>query len=160
MPRLAVATVALAALVLLGGGGLFVLQLRANSQAATTGHGAGCRPEPCADAGGYQLHVQGVRIDGRTVRMEVVLTVRGRSNMHSVPDDFTLIDAGKRHAHPVFDAAGCHRWPRTRIPDGTTLGPLPLCFRPASVSPPLLLNWSPDLGITEYFSGGYDLPIR
>ena len=160
MQRLAVVAAAVAALVLVSAGGLIFLQLRTGWSGSSTVQSTGCRPQPCADAGGYLLRVRDVQIDGGLVRMRVLLTVRGRRNMHSVPDDFALIDARKHHVPPSFDAAGCDRWPRTQIPDGATIGPLPLCFRAGSATRPLLLNWSPDLGIGEYFSAGYDLRIQ
>lgn len=121
--------------------------------------GAACSPRPCADAGGYRMDVTGVQRSDGIVRLQVSFRVSGRSNMHAEPADFRLEQGGTTY-RPYFDAAaGCAAWPRTQIPDGASLGPEAVCFRPASTAGRLTLNWNPDLGITEYFSSGYDLVL-
>lgn len=118
-----------------------------------------CSPQPCADAGGYRMTVASVQRGDGIVRLQVSFRVHGRSNMHAEPVDFSLKDSGRTY-HPYFDAAaGCAEWSRTQIPDGGSLGPKVVCFKPADTAGRLSLNWNPDLGITEYFSSGYNLPL-
>lgn len=120
---------------------------------------ASCSPQPCADAGGYRMTVRDVQRADGILRLEVSFQVQGRANMHAEPADFSLRQNGRTY-HPDFDtAAGCAQWPRTQIPDGTTLGPRTICFKPATTSGRLTLNWNPDLGITEFFASGYDLNL-
>lgn len=126
-------------------------------QAPAPGHRPACAA-PCADAGGYAVTVADVRSTPGMVVLDVTLHVRGRSNMHTTPDDFTLREGGHTY-RPAFGGAGCPRWARTQLGDPSTFGPEPLCFRPASTASPLVLHWDPDLGISEYFSGGYDIRV-
>ncbi len=131
------------------------------SQMAPPGqsNAASCSPQPCADAGGYRMHVTSVQRGDGIVRLQVSFRVDGRSNMHADPMDFSLKQRGRSY-HPYFDAAaGCGEWSRTQIPDRTSLGPKVVCFKPASTAGRLTLNWDPDLGITEYFSSGYDVTL-
>ena len=94
------------------------------------------------------------------VKMQVTFEVRGRQSIHAEPEDFRLRDGGQT-LRPITDpASGCPAWPRTTISDGTSLGPKLLCFRPTNTASPLVLNWNPDLGLTEHFSGGYDIKLR
>lgn len=126
---------------------------------AAGGAGASCSPRPCADAGGYRMDVRSVERGGGIVRLQVSFRVSGRSHMHAQPSDFSLSQDGQTY-RPYFDAgAGCAQWPRTQIPDGTSLGPRVTCFKPSDTAGRLTLNWNPDLGLSEYFSSGYDLTL-
>ena len=137
--------------------GLGFLELRAQIGGATPA--AGCAPTPCADAGGYRVEVSNVTLEDGLVKMQATFDVHGRQSMHAEPDDFRLKDGGQT-LRPVTDpVSGCRGWPRTSIPDGTSLGPKSLCFRPGRAASPLVLNWNPDLGLAEYFSSGYDIKL-
>ncbi|HWO44832.1 MAG TPA: hypothetical protein VNO87_04485, partial [Methylomirabilota bacterium] len=57
-----------------------------------------------------------------------------------------LIDSQHRQSSPIFDAAGCTAWSRHEFGSGATYGPVTMCFRAASVTPSLVLRWSPDFG--------------
>lgn len=153
-----IALVGAAGLVLVAiAAGLGFLELHSETGKATPA--SGCTPTPCADAGGYRVQVSDVTVQDGIVKMEVTLEVRGRQSMHAEPEDFRLREGGQT-MRPITDpASGCPGWPRTSIPDGTSLGPKPLCFRSANAASPLVLNWNPDLGLTEYFSGGYDIKL-
>jgi len=123
-----------------------------------TSDASSCSPQPCADAGGYRMDVANVQRGEGIVRMEVTFHVSGRNNMHAEPVDFSLVQDGHSY-HPYFGGSGCSSWPRTQIPDGSSLGPKVVCFRPAGTDGTLTLNWNPDLGISEYFSSGYNLTL-
>ncbi|HYM50563.1 MAG TPA: hypothetical protein VET65_08300 [Candidatus Limnocylindrales bacterium] len=152
VPALIVLAIAATALALIA------LQLAAGQQnkPVSTQASPGCT-QPCADAGGYVMQVRRVEVTGGLVRAEVALSVHGRDSMHSEPFDFVLVDASHARTRPVFDAPGCPQWPRTPIPNGTSFGPQPLCFRPASTSAPLTLSWEPDLGL---FSTAFPVRLR
>lgn len=139
-------------------GALVALQLR--SQAGNTARSLPCSPAPCADAGGYRLVVSDVTVQGGTVRMLLTFEVHGLKSMHAQPEDFLLKD-GRHIYRPVEGVAtpACPAWPRTNIPDGSGLGPKPLCFHPGKAGAALVLNWSPDLGVSEFFSAGYDIRL-
>ncbi|HKF16999.1 MAG TPA: hypothetical protein VKF14_07410 [Candidatus Dormibacteraeota bacterium] len=138
--------------------GLGFLELHSQTGKATPA--SGCTPTPCAEAGGYRVQVSDVTVQDGIVKMQVTFEVRGRQSMHAEPEDFRLREGGQT-LRPITDrASGCPGWPRTSIPDGSSLGPKPLCFRPAHAASPLMMNWNPDLGLTEYFSGGYDIKLR
>ena len=148
---------ALAALVIVIAVAVFAI--RSQVAAPPQSNAASCSPQPCADAGGYLMRVTDVQRSDGIVRVQVSFRIDGRNNMHADPVDFSLMQGGRTY-HPYFDAAaGCGEWSRTQIPDRTSLGPKVVCFRPATTSGHLTLNWDPDLGITEYFSSGYDLTL-
>jgi hypothetical protein len=138
---------------------VIALQLEAIRQNHRTGAtpSSTCSPQPCADAQGYVVVVRNVDLSPPLLRVQVAFSVRGRGNMHAEPFDFALVDADHTRSRPVFDAPGCPQWPRTNIADGTSFGPQPLCFRPASTRSPLTLSWEPDLGL---FSTTFPLQIR
>ncbi len=119
---------------------------------------ASCSPQPCVNAGGYTMNVTGVQRGDGIVRAEVTFHVSGRNNMHADPVDFSLKQGGRTY-RPYFDQGACAAWPRTQIADGGSLGPKTVCFRPAKTEGNLTLNWDPDLGISEYFSSGYNLTL-
>lgn len=156
MRRLAIGALLLVPLLAIAGA---VAWLQLAAQRQSSAGSATCSPAPCADAGGYTMHVDRAWSSGGLLHLQVSFTVQGRRNMHAVPDDFRL-GTGSSSERPWFDAgAGCPQWPSTSIPDGGRLGPRPLCFRDRSNAPPFTLNWNPDLGISEYFSSGYDVRI-
>src|SRR5215470_15952563 len=154
-------------IALVGAGGLVMVAILAglgflelHSQTGKATPASGCTPTPCANVGSYQLQVSDVTVQDGTVKMQVTFEVRGRQSMHAEPEDFRLRDGGHT-LRPITDpASGCPPWPRTSIPDGTSLGPKPLCFRQTNAASQLVLNWNPDLGLSEYFSGGYDIKLR
>lgn len=155
MRRLWIAVGVLVALMAVAGAAAFAIHGQmtpAQSDAAT------CSPKPCVDAGGYRMDVTDVERGEGIVRLQVTFHVTGRNNMHAEPADFSL-QQGERTYHPYFGAEGCSAWPRTKIPSGSSLGPEVVCFKPARTDARLTLNWDPDLGISEYFSSGYDLTL-
>lgn len=136
-----------------------VFAIRGQMATPAQSNAASCSPQPCVDAGGYRMQVTNVQRADGIVRVQVSFRVNGRSNMHAEPVDFSLRQGGRTY-HPYFDsAAGCAEWSRTQIPDGASLGPEVVCFKPTDAAGRLTLNWNPDLGITEYFSSGYDLTL-
>lgn len=106
------------------------------------------------------MRVVGVQSGQGLVTVQVSFTVKGRTRMHAVPEDFRLVDAGGSSDDPWFDdGARCPKWPRTNIPDGGQLGPKTLCFRPKTTAGRLVLHWSPDLGLIGNLSSGWDVPL-
>lgn len=76
---------------------------------------------------------------------------------HADPSDLELVAASNETTRSVQDAPGCTHWSRTEFANGAKLGPLTVCFRPASTTPPLTLRWSPDFG---FFCCQADLKIK
>ena len=146
---------AVAALVILIAAAAFAVH---GQMTPSAGDAASCSPQPCVDAGGYRMDVVNVQRGDGVVRLEVTFHVNGQNNMHAEPVDFSLLQGGHTY-HPYFGGSDCSAWSRTQIPDGTSLGPKVVCFRPASTEGRLTLNWNPDLGISEYFSSGYNLTL-
>jgi hypothetical protein len=112
---------------------------------AGTGSSA-CSPTPCADLQGYTLWVSNVRLEGRVVSLQILFRNASHST-HADPQDIQLVDSQQQRSGPIFDAAGCSHWSRTEFHNGAELGPLTVCFRPATLGPPLILRWSPDMGL-------------
>lgn len=106
---------------------------------------ASCAPQPCANVRGYILWVSDVKIDAGLVTMQVRFE-NSSAATHADPADLSLLDSQKDDHQAVFDAAGCTHWPRTEFNGGAGFGPVPLCFRSGSTSPPLGLRWTPDFG--------------
>lgn len=105
-----------------------------------------CSPQPCLDVQDYTMWVSNVTVDAQMVRMMV--TFRNSSPAtHASPEDLQLVDANKQSAPAIQDAPGCTHWSRTEFNKGAKLGPLTICFRPASTASPLTLHWTPDLGM-------------
>jgi hypothetical protein len=129
------------------------------SVVSTTTKPGTCSPRPCVEVGGYTMLVGAVRRGPAIVTVQVSLKVHGRSDMHTVPDDFRLLQGGHSYRPYVEPSAGCAGWPRTQIPNGGGFGPKVLCFRPTNTHAPLSLNWEPDLGVSEYFSSGYAIRL-
>jgi hypothetical protein len=156
MRRVWIAAGVLAALLVLVVVGAFAIRSQISPLAQN--EAASCSPQPCADAGGYQMNVSNVQRGDGIVHLDVTFHVNGRNNMHAEPVDFSLEQGGRTY-HPYFDQGDCAAWPRTQIPNGSSLGPKVVCFKPASTDGKLTLNWNPDLGISEYFSSGYNLTL-
>jgi hypothetical protein len=105
-----------------------------------------CAPGPCADVQGFTLWVTNVQVNGDLVAM----TVRFRNSSaatHASPEDLQLIDASRRTSGLVTDSPGCKTWTRHEFNNGATFGPIDVCFRVNSATPPFILRWSPDLGL-------------
>ena len=115
-----------------------------------------CSPQPCLDLQDYTLWVSNVSDANGIVRMEV--TFRNASDAtHADPSDLQLVDAKHQTSPTVQDAPGCSHWARTEFNNGAKLGPLTICFRPASTAAPLTLRWAPDMG---FFCCKADLKLR
>ncbi len=106
----------------------------------------GCTPAPCANVRGYMLWVSNLKSEGDVVTMEV--TFRNASQAtHADPSDLELIDSARHSSHPDFSLPDCTQWSRHEFSNGATYGPLTLCFKVTTTSPPLTLRWSPDFGL-------------
>lgn len=104
-----------------------------------------CSPGPCATVEGYTLWVSKVRVRNDIVRMTVKFQNSSQAT-HASPEDLNLIDSGRRSSIPVSDIAGCKSFPRHEFSGGAVYGPIDLCFRVASSTPPWILHWTPDVG--------------
>jgi hypothetical protein len=105
----------------------------------------GCTPSPCATLQGYTLWVTNLDVKSDLVTMEVKFR-NSSDSTHAAPEDLTLIDSQAHSSRPVFDAPGCTQWSRHQFNNGATYGPLTVCFRIGSITPPLVLHWTPDFG--------------
>jgi hypothetical protein len=104
-----------------------------------------CSPQPCLNLQNYTIWVSNVTVANGVVSMRV--TFRNSSgSTHADPSDLQLVDANKGASPSVQDAPGCTHWSRTEFSNGAKLGPLTVCFRPASTVSPLTLHWTPDMG--------------
>jgi hypothetical protein len=152
-------------LVLFGAGGtliaiLAVVAFVALSQGVAPGGSVvkslACSPQPCLDVQDYTIWVSNVTVAEGIVRMNV--TFRNSSGAtHADPSDLQLVDANKQSSPAIQDATGCTHWSRTEFNNGAKLGPLTICYRPASTASPLTLRWTPDMG---FFCCEADLRIR
>jgi hypothetical protein len=107
----------------------------------------GCTPPPCADLRGYTLWVSNLDVQPDLVTMQV--TFRNSSNStHAAPEDLVLIDSQHHAVAAIFDGAACTGWSRHEFGHGATYGPVTMCFRAPTTTPPLVLRWSPDFGFT------------
>jgi len=107
---------------------------------------APCSPKPCANVRGYILWISDLKVGSGVVSMQ--LTFRNSSpSTHADPADLVLVDARQHLTSAVYDAPGCAQWQRTDFNNGFQFGPVPECFRPAATDPPLILRWSPDMGL-------------
>jgi hypothetical protein len=105
----------------------------------------GCTPAPCANLQGYTLWVTNLDLQGDRVTMQI--TFRNSSDStHAAPEDLVLIDSQRQTSRPVFDAPSCTPWSRHEFSHGAMYGPLVVCFKVGTSSPPLVLRWSPDFG--------------
>ena len=104
-----------------------------------------CSPAPCANVQGYTLWVSNLKVDGDLVSMQVMF--KNSSNAtHASPEDLQLIDSTQHTSGLVTNAPGCQTWQRHEFNNGAMFGPLNVCFRDTTPTPPLVLRWSPDLG--------------
>jgi hypothetical protein len=105
-----------------------------------------CSPAPCANVQGYTLWVSNLKLDGNLVSAQI--TFKNSSNAtHASPEDVQLIDSMQHTSALITDAPGCQTWSRHEFSNGATFGPLNVCFRVSTSAPPLVLRWSPDLGL-------------
>jgi hypothetical protein len=128
---------------------LAVIAFIATAQGPASGNGPSqplaCSPKPCLDLQDYTIWVSNVTLTDGLVRMNV--TFRNSSgSTHADPSDLQLVDANKDSSPSIQDAPGCSHWSRTQFSNGAKLGPLTICFRPASTVSPLTLHWTPDMG--------------
>jgi hypothetical protein len=105
-----------------------------------------CTPAPCADVQGYTLWVTNLKIDGDLVSMQVNFK-NSSSSTHASPDDLRLIDSKGHASGLATDPPGCQTWSRHEFGHGDMFGPTTVCFRVTTADAPLVLRWSPDLGI-------------
>ena len=124
------------------------LAMQVSFQGPTTSNAApalNCSPAPCANEHGYTLWVSNLKIDGDLVRMQINFK-NSSDSTHASPEDLQLIDSTLRTSGLVTDSAGCQSWDRHEFNNGTTFGPLNVCFHVGTAVPPLVLRWSPDFG--------------
>lgn len=125
------------------------LAMQVTFQAPTTSDATpsvNCSPAPCANVQGYTLWVTNVKQEGDLVSMQV--TFKNSSNAtHASPEDLQLIDSKLHTSGLVTNAPGCQTWQRHEFNNGAMFGPLNVCFRASTTEPPLVLRWSPDLGL-------------
>ena len=104
-----------------------------------------CSPGPCANLQGFSVWISNVRVEGTLVRMQVKFQNSSRAT-HASPEDMTMIDSARHISPIVTDAADCQTWKRHDFNNGATFGPMDICFRVYSATPPFILHWAPDLG--------------
>lgn len=121
--------------------------LKAPTQQTPNGNLApeNCSPGPCANVQGFKIWVSNVRLDNDVVRMTVKFQ-NSSAATHASPDDLTLIDSGRRSSSIITDSVGCTTWSRHEFSNGAYFGPVDICFRVSSTTPPFILHWTPDLG--------------
>jgi hypothetical protein len=105
-----------------------------------------CFPAPCANVQGYTLWVSNLKVDGDLISMHVTFK-NSSDSTHASPEDLQLIDSSLHTSPLVTDAPGCQTWQRHEFNNGAMFGPLNVCFRAATAAPPMVLRWSPDLGL-------------
>jgi hypothetical protein len=105
-----------------------------------------CSPAPCANVQDYTLWVSNLKVVGNLVSMQVTFK-NSSSATHASPEDLQLIDSKRHSSALITDAPGCETWGRHEFSNGATFGPMNVCFRVTTVDPPLVLRWSPDLGL-------------
>ncbi len=105
-----------------------------------------CSPAPCANVQGYTLWVSNLKVVGDLVSMQITFK-NSSGSTHSSPEDVQLIDSTQHTSGLVTNAPGCQTWSRHEFNNGALFGPLNVCFRVSSAAPPLVLRWSPDLGL-------------
>lgn len=105
-----------------------------------------CTPQPCLNLQGFTMWVSNVSDSAGVVRMQV--TFRNSSSAtHAAPEDLHLVDSTKKSTPATQTPSGCTHWSRTEFNNGATYGPITVCFQPSRVSPPLTLDWTPDMGL-------------
>jgi hypothetical protein len=104
-----------------------------------------CSPQPCLDVQDYTMWVSNVTVGDGIVRMNVMFRNSSPAT-HASPEDLQLVDVNKQSSPSIQGASGCTHWARTEFNNGAKLGPLTMCFRPASTASPLTLRWTPDMG--------------
>lgn len=104
-----------------------------------------CAPGPCANLSGFQIWVSNVKVENDLVRMTVKFQ-NSSSATHASPEDLSLIDSGRRSGKLITDVTGCKTWTRHEFSGGAYFGPIDICFRVLSTTPPFILHWTPDMG--------------
>jgi hypothetical protein len=105
-----------------------------------------CSPAPCANVQGYTLWVSDLMNDGDLVSMKITFK-NSSAATHASPEDLQLVDSTQHASGVINDVAGCQTWSRHEFSNGALFGPLKVCFRTSTVASPLVLRWSPDLGL-------------
>ncbi|MDQ6879862.1 MAG: hypothetical protein M3082_19620 [Candidatus Dormibacteraeota bacterium] len=105
-----------------------------------------CSPAPCANVQGYTLWVSNLKFAGNLVSMEISFK-NSSGSTHASPEDVQLIDSKLHASNLVTDSPGCLTWDRHEFNNGAAFGPLKVCFRVSTTEPPLVLRWSPDMGL-------------
>ena len=133
--------------VLVGAAAFMSLQVPfQGAKASSPRPAANCAPAPCADVSGYTLWITKLKVDGTLVSMQV--TFKNSSNStHASPEDLQIIDSAHQASGLITDAPGCTTWNRHEFSNGAEFGPVMLCFRVSTGTPPLVLRWSPDMGL-------------
>ena len=125
------------------------LAMQVSFQAPTTSDATpavNCSPAPCADVQGYTLWVSNLQVQGNLVRMQVNFK-NSSDATHASPEDLEIIDSKLHTSGLVTDAPECQTWDRHEFNNGALFGPMTVCFRVTTSDPPLVLRWSPDLGL-------------
>lgn len=105
-----------------------------------------CSPGPCAQVQGFTLWISDFNVAGDIVSIRVKFR-NSSSSIHASPEDLQLIDASRHVSGLITDAPDCHTWTRHEFSNGATFGPINICFRVSNAMRPLILRWSPDLGL-------------
>ena len=146
---LAYGAIAAALLVVVAAAIAAFIAMRVPFQGPTAGNptpALDCSPAPCANVQGYTLWVSELKVEGDTVSM--LITFKNSSGAtHASPEDLQLIDSKQHSSGLITGPAGCQTWNRHEFNNGAMFGPVTVCFRDAATEPPLVLRWSPDLGL-------------
>jgi hypothetical protein len=104
-----------------------------------------CSPGPCVDVKGFTLWISDIKVEGDLVSMQVKFR-NSSGATHASPEDLQLIDASRHQSAPLTNTPGCDTWTRHEFSNGSTFGPVNICFRVSNVTRPFILHWTPDLG--------------
>ncbi len=105
-----------------------------------------CSPAPCANEEGYTLWVNNLKLDGNLVSMQITFQ-NSSGSTHASPEDLQIIDSKLHASGLITSSPGCQTWSRHEFNNGAMFGPLNVCFLVSTTTPPLVLRWSPDLGL-------------
>jgi hypothetical protein len=146
---LAYGAIAAALLVVVAVGIAAFVSMQVHFQGPTTSGGTptlNCTPAPCANEQGYTLWVSNLKLASDLVSMQI--TFKNSSDAtHASPEDLQIIDSKLHASGLVTSSPGCQTWSRHEFGNGAMFGPLNVCFRVSTAVPPLVLRWSPDLGL-------------
>jgi hypothetical protein len=127
-------------------GAAFIVLARGVAPGGSVVKSLACSPQPCLDVQDYTVWVSDVTVADGVVRMNMTFHNSSPST-HADPSDLQLVDVNRQSSPSIQDASGCTHWSRTEFNNGAKLGPLTICFRRASVTSPLTLRWTPDMGL-------------